>query len=138
MSFKSMRVAGWMLFMLCMAAASPAALAQTDSAASLIYIQSEIDPIFPGGDKALFKYIKDSIKYPEGPRDSGIQGRVVLRFIVNKDGTLSEATVVRRVHPALDAEALRVVRSMPPWIPGRQNGQPVQVRYTLPIKFILE
>ena len=95
-------------------------------------------PEFPGGPQALFKYLSDNICYPKGAFDAGIQGRVIVQFVVDKDGTIRDAKIVRSVDPALDAEAQRVIYSMPKWIPGRQNGEAVAMKYTLPITFRLQ
>lgn len=95
-------------------------------------------PEFPGGPQALFKYLSDNICYPKGAFDAGIQGRVIVQFVVDKDGTIRDAKIVRSVDPALDAEAQRVIYSMPKWTPGRQNGEAVAMKYTLPITFRLQ
>jgi len=95
-------------------------------------------PQFPGGPAALLEFMSKSIKYPEEAFKNGIQGRVIVTFVVNKDGSISDANVVKSVDPQLDEEALRVVHSMPNWIPGRQNGEPVNVKYTVPITFKLQ
>ena len=103
-----------------------------------IYEVCEQMPIFEGGDAALLKYLTDSVKYPELAKKHGVQGRVVIGFIVEKDGSLTDVKVLRHVDIALDAEALRVVKGMPKWIPGRHNGQRVRVRYLLPIHICLQ
>ena len=95
-------------------------------------------PQFPGGPAALLEFMSKSIKYPEEAFKNGIQGRVIVTFVVNKDGSISDANVVKSVDPQLDEEALRVAYSMPNWIPGRQNGEPVAVKYTVPITFKLQ
>jgi len=95
-------------------------------------------PQFPGGPAALMEFLSKNIKYPEEAYKNGIQGRVIVTFTVNKDGSISEAKVVKSVDPQLDEEALRVAYSMPKWIPGRQNGEPVAVKYTVPITFKLQ
>lgn len=97
----------------------------------------EQEPQFPGGEEALLKYIHDNIKYPPMAMESGIKGRVSLRFVVTKDGSISDVKVIRGVDPSLDKEAVRVVQSMPKWIPGKQNGQPVNVYFSLPVNFVL-
>ena len=83
-------------------------------------------------------YIAKSIKYPVVAQDIGIQGRVTCTFVVNKDGTIVDAQVVRGIDPALDKEALRVINSMPKWKPGKQRGKPVRVKFTLPVTFRLQ
>ena len=89
-------------------------------------------PEFPGGMGALMQYLSDNIRYPE---EIDIQGRVIVRFVVGKDGSISNAQVVKSVHPSFDAEALRIINNMPKWIPGKQNGKPVNCKYTVPISF---
>ena len=94
-------------------------------------------PEFPGGDKALREYILNNIKYPEVARTSGITGTVYVQFVVEKDGSISDVKVVRGIGGGCDEEAVRVVKSMPRWKPGKQRGQPVRVYFTLPIDFKL-
>ena len=94
-------------------------------------------PSFPGGQAALMNYLNSNIKYPVIAEENGIQGRVVVQFVVGKDGSISNVHVVKSVDPSLDKEAVRVVKNMPRWIPGKQNGQSVTVRYTLPVTFRL-
>ena len=94
-------------------------------------------PQYPGGDDAMMKFIQKNIKYPDLERESDIQGRVVLGFIVNVDGSLSDITVRKSVSHGLDKEAIRVVKLMPNFIPGRQQGKAVRVQYMLPIMFKL-
>ena len=95
-------------------------------------------PEFPGGEAAMYKWLGDNIVYPSAASEEGVQGRVVVEFVVGKDGSISNVKVVRPRHPALDKEALRVVKAMPKWLPGRNNGQPVKVTYTLPVTFKLQ
>ena len=95
-------------------------------------------PEYPGGLAELMKYLSMNVHYPEAAMKTGTQGRVLVRFIVEEDGTVSEAKVVRKVSDELDAEALRVVNAMPKWKPGLQKGQPVRVKYTLPVTFRLK
>ena len=92
---------------------------------------------YPGGTPALMDFLKENIKYPEQAEREGIEGRVVAGFIVEKDGSVSNIEILKSVHPLLDAEVIRVLSLMPNWIPGRQNGQPVRVKYSLPITFRL-
>ncbi len=94
-------------------------------------------PEFPGGQEALLKYLSSHIKYPSICRENNIQGRVVLQFIVNKDGSIVDVEVIKPVHPQLDKEAVRVVEGMPKWKAGSQRGKPVRVKYTLPVNFRL-
>ena len=103
-----------------------------------VYEVCEQMPTYEGGDAVLLKYLTDSVKYPELAKKHGVQGRVVIGFIVEKDGSLTNVKVLRAVDRALDAEALRVVKGMPKWIPGRQNEQRVRVKYNVPVSFRLE
>lgn len=98
----------------------------------------EEQPMFPGGMQEMMKFLQKNTKYPKEAMDQGKQGRVIVQFVVNKDGSISNDTVVRSVDPLLDAEALRVVRSMPNWTPGKQKGKLVRVRFTLPVSFRLD
>ena len=95
-------------------------------------------PSFPGGEKALLEYLGNNIKYPVVAQENGVQGRVVISFVVEKDGSITDVKVARSVDPSLDKEATRVVKSMPRWIPGRQNGSAVRVKYTVPVAFRLQ
>ena len=95
-------------------------------------------PSFPGGPQALLNYLSEHINYPEGYEEICIQGRVVITFVVEKDGSLSDITVVKSLEKAFDEEALRAVKSMPNWIPGMQDGKPVRVKYTVPVNFRLK
>ena len=97
----------------------------------------EEQPMFPGGMEEMMKFLQQNIKYPTEAQEQGKQGRVIVQFVVNKDGSISNDSVVRSVDPLLDAEALRVVRSMPNWKPGKQRGKEVRVRFTLPVSFRL-
>ena len=103
-----------------------------------VYDVCEQMPIFEGGDAALLKYLRENLKYPDKTKDRGVQGRLVIGFIVEKDGSLTDVKVLRPVDIDLDAEVLRVVKGMPKWIPGRHNGQRVRVRYLLPIHICLQ
>ena len=94
-------------------------------------------PEFPGGQIAMLDFLSKNIRYPEEAHKAGIQGRVVATFVVEKDGSISNAKVMRSIDPLLDAEALRVISSMPNWIPGKQDGKPVAVKYTIPVTFKL-
>ena len=103
-----------------------------------VYEMCEQMPIFEGGDAALLKYLRENLKYPDNTKDRGVQGRLVIGFIVEKDGSLTDVKVLRPVDIDLDAEVLRLVKGMPKWIPGRHNGQRVRVRYLLPIHICLQ
>ncbi|MGH2644944.1 MAG: energy transducer TonB [Chitinophagaceae bacterium] len=95
-------------------------------------------PSFQGGEKALKKYLSEHIHYPKVAHEKGIQGTVVVQFIVGTDGTLRDFTVVsRKLGGDLEEEAIRVVKAMPDWIPGRQNGKTVNVQYSLPVRFVI-
>ena len=97
----------------------------------------EDGPEFPGGTQALLEYMRTHIRYPADAREQDIQGRVLVVFIVNKDGSIAEPEVVKSVSPSLDEEALRIISTMPKWNPGMQRGKPVRTRYTLPVNFRL-
>ena len=103
-----------------------------------VYDVCEQMPIYEGGDAALLKYLRENLKLPEEDKERGMQGRLVVGFVVEKDGSLTNVKVLRAVDIALDAEVLRVVKGMPKWIPGRHNGQRVRVRYLLPIHICLQ
>ena len=94
------------------------------------YLVDEM-PSFPGGLEELYKWIDNNVQYPAVARENGIEGRVILKFIVEKDGSLSDSTVIHSVHPMVDREALRLVGQMPKWNPGKRAGIPVRVRYCL-------
>jgi len=95
-------------------------------------------PSFPGGLAELNKFLSDNIRYPVIAQENGIQGRVIIKFVVSKTGDISDIQVIRGVDPSLDREAVRVVQAMPKWIPGRQRGQAVPVYFTLPVVFRLQ
>ena len=107
-------------------------------ASNKVYEVVEQMPTFPGGDAALMKYLAENIKYPVSAQKAKEQGRVVVQFIVEKDGTVTGVKTVRSVTPALDAEAVRVIKAMPKWTPGKQGGQPVRVNYNVPVSFRLQ
>ena len=95
-------------------------------------------PTFPGGQQELMAYLGKNIKYPTIAQENGTQGRVIIQFVVERDGTISDVHVARGVDPYLDKEAVRVVQSMPKWIPGKQNGKAVRVKFTVPVMFRLQ
>lgn len=95
-------------------------------------------PSYPGGNGALMQYLSKNIKYPVVAEENGIQGRVICTFVVERDGSVTDVRVAKSVDPSLDKEAVRVVSSMPKWIPGKQNGSAVRVKYTLPVTFRLQ
>ena len=98
----------------------------------------EQQPMFPGGPAALMKYLSEHTKYPVVAQENGVQGRVTVQFVVEKDGSISDVHVLRGVDPSLDKEAVRVVKSMPRWTPGKQNGITVRVNYRVPVLFRLQ
>lgn len=104
--------------------------------APLLYVPEM--PLFPGGPSALAAFLKKNLKYPDLARDNGIQGQVILTFVVGIDGSISMITVLRSLDPDCDAEAIRVVKMMPKWAPGRQDSKPVRVQFTLPVRFSLK
>jgi len=95
-------------------------------------------PDFPGGMAKMYEYLQKTTKYPDMEFDAGIQGKVFIEFVVDKDGSVEDVKVRRGVSPGLDKEALRAVRSMPKWSPGKMNGKPVKVRFTIPVDFKLK
>lgn len=102
-----------------------------------VYDVVEQMPSFPGGISGLRTYLNQNIRYPAEAQENCVQGRVVVSFVVGKDGHISDVTVLRSVDPSLDKEAIRVVRNMPRWTPGKQGGEPVRVRYNVPVSFRL-
>ena len=102
-----------------------------------IFITVEQMPSFPGGEVEMQRYIRENLKYPETAQNGGIEGRVVLRFIVGDDGSITDVTVIRGLDPDCNAEAVRVIESMPKWTPGKQNNIAVPVYFNLPIQFKL-
>ena len=105
-----------------------------DSAAnSKIFGAAEEMPSFPGGSLALMQYIREHLRYPKDSIGSTVTGRVLVGFVVNEDGSLSDVKVMKSLTPAMDEEAIRVVKSMPKWKPGKQNGKAVKIKYTVPV-----
>ena len=129
----SLKVALMMLVLLFSFMTSTAQTKKND----MVFDVVEVMPQFPGGQIAMLQYLMKNIKYPEQAMKEGIQGRVTVRFIVEKDGSISDVKPVLSVHPLLNKEAVRVVKSMPKWTPGKQNGKPVRVRFNLPVMFKL-
>ena len=117
---------------------APAVVEEEEESSQTIFTVVEEMPDFPGGQAELLKFIAKSIKYPVIAQENGIQGRVICAFVVNKDGSVVDAEVLRGVDPSLDKEALRVIGTMPKWKPGKQRGKPVRVKYTVPITFRLQ
>ena len=104
----------------------------------LCYVVVETRPEFPGGEKELMKYIKDNLKYPVISQENGVEGRVVVRFVVNKQGEATDVEILKGLDSACDKESIRVIESMPRWIPGERGGRAVDVYYTLPVMFKLQ
>ena len=109
----------------------------TDQHKEEVFVVVEDQPEFPGGNEAMIEFLSNNIKYPAEATEKGIEGRVIVNYVVEKDGSISEVQIVRGVDPMLDSEAIRVVESMPNWKPGKQRGKEVRVRFTLPIIFKL-
>ncbi len=104
-----------------------------------IFVVVEENPQFPnGGTAGLLQYLGKNIKYPTIPQENGTQGRVTVQFVVNKDGSIVDVKVIRGVDPYLDKEAVRVISTMPKWIPGKQRGVPVRCKFTVPVTFKLQ
>ena len=105
----------------------------------VVFVVVESMPEFPGGQQALFRFLSENVKYPVIAQENGIQGRVICQFVVNKDGSIVDVEVARSGgDPSLDKEAVRVIKSMPKWKPGKQRGKPVRVKYTVPVNFKLQ
>lgn len=110
----------------------------TDESATEPYVVVEEMPMFPGGDSTLLAYINQNTKYPETAKKNNIQGRVILRFCITAKGNVDRVSVLRGVDPEIDAEAIRVVNSLPEFKPGKQGGKPVPVWYMIPVTFTLK
>ena len=118
---------------------APVEVKEEEEDEEVVFVVVEKMPEFPGGQQALFKYLSENVKYPAIAQENGIQGRVICQFVVNKDGKIVDVEVVRSGgDPSLDKEAIRVIKSMPPWKPGQQRGKPVRVKYTVPVNFRLQ
>lgn len=102
-----------------------------------IFVFVEDFPEFPNGEENMYKYLGANIKYPKDALENGIQGTVVVKFVVEKDGTISNVKAIRKIGGGCDEEAVRVVKRMPRWKPGKQRGKPVRTEFTLPIQFKL-
>ncbi len=111
---------------------------EDDESKAEVFVIVEDMPEFPGGELALRKWIADNVKYPVIAAENGIQGKVYVQFVVDRNGGISNARIARGVDPSLDQEALRVVNNLPKWRPGMQRGKPVRVSYTVPINFQLQ
>ena len=119
-------------------AAPPPPPAPKPEVATKVFDVVEEMPSFPGGSAALMSYLSSNTKYPVVAQENGVQGRVIVSFVVERDGSISDVKVARSVDPSLDREAQRVVKSMPRWSPGKQNGSTVRVKYTVPVVFRLQ
>ena len=108
----------------------------SESSQDIFSIVEEM-PEYPGGEAEMFKFLRENLRYPLPAIESSISGRVTVGFIVNRDGEIVDATILRGVYPLLDKEALRVVSAMPKWTPGKQRGKPVRVKFTVPVTFKL-
>lgn len=115
-----------------------AAIPEEESEECLTFVMVEEKPVFPGGDTALLNFILNNTVYPYEAKENGIQGKVFVKFIIDKNGEVTNVTIARGVDPALDKEAVRVIKSLPQWIPGKQRGYPVNVSYIIPINFRAE
>ena len=109
------------------------AVTETEAIQDSIYRVTEVMPQYPGGPNEMMKYLQENIKYPQSAKDNKIEGRVFVTFVVEKDGSITNATVLRGIDKECDAEALRVVSSMPKWNPGQQDGKNVRTQFTIPI-----
>jgi protein TonB len=103
-----------------------------------IFTVVEEQPTYPGGDEARIKFLQDNMKYPEEAKELGVQGKVFVTFVVEVDGSITDVRVLRGIGSGCDDEAIRVVKSMPKWVPGKQRGVPVRVKFNLPINFKLQ
>ena len=119
-------------------AAPPPPPAPKPEVSNKVFDVVEEMPSFPGGNGALMSYLSSNIKYPVVAQENGVQGRVIVAFVVERDGSITDVKVARSVDPSLDREAQRVVKSMPKWKPGKQNGSAVRVKYTVPVVFRLQ
>ena len=119
-------------------AAPPPPPAPKPEVATKVFDVVEEMPSFPGGSAALMSYLSSNTKYPVVAQENGVQGRVIVSFVVERDGSISDVKVARSVDPSLDREAQRVVKSMPRWKPGKHNGSAVRVKYTVPVVFRLQ
>ncbi len=119
-------------------AAPPPPPAPKPEVSTKVFDVVEEMPSFPGGQGALMAFLSSNIKYPVVAQENGVQGRVIVGFVVERDGSISDVKVMRSVDPSLDREAQRVVKAMPKWKPGKQNGSAVRVKYTVPVVFRLQ
>lgn len=115
----------------------PVVFEEEEEADDYIFTIVEDQPEFPGGQEAMYEFLRKNIRYPTMAREAGIQGTVFVTFVVEPDGSITNVEVVRGIGGGCDQEAVRVVRSMPPWNPGKQRGQAVRVQFNLPVRFQL-
>ncbi len=119
--------------------APPVEVVEEEEEEETVFMVVETMPEFPGGQKALFEFLSKNVKYPVIAQENGIQGRVICQFVVNRDGSIVDVEVVRSGGDAsLDKEAVRVIKAMPKWKPGKQRGKAVRVKYTVPVNFRLQ
>lgn len=117
---------------------APAAVVEEEDVAEAeIFMVVEESPSFPGGDEARIRFLQQNIKYPQMARESSIQGTVFVTFVVERDGSVTDVRVLRGIGGGCDEEAIRVIKAMPKWQPGKQRGKPVRVQFNMPIKFTL-
>ncbi|MFO7614745.1 MAG: energy transducer TonB [Bacteroidales bacterium] len=116
----------------------PVSIEEEDDSEGIIFMVVESMPEFPGGEANLYKFLAENIKYPQMAKESGIQGRVFVTFVVERDGSVTDVRVIRGIGGGCDEEAIRVVKNMPKWTPGKQRGKAVRVQYNLPVKFTLQ
>ena len=119
-------------------AAPPPPPAPKPEVSNKVFDVVEEMPSFPGGQGALMAFLSSNIKYPVVAQENGVQGRVIVGFVVERDGSITDVKIMRSVDPSLDREAQRVVKAMPKWKPGKQNGSAVRVKYTVPVVFRLQ
>lgn len=124
----------YIFILLCFLYSSGVAQENADS----VRTKAEVMPEFPGGESAMYRYLSANTKYPSEARKKKITGKVYVNFIVEKDGKITDAKVLRGAHPLLDEESLRVISSMPSWSPGLQDGKPVRVSFNIPLNFTLK
>lgn len=115
----------------------PAVVEEEEVAEAEIFTVVEDQPSFPGGDEARIRFLQENIRYPQMARESGIQGTVYVTFVVERNGSVTDVRVMRGIGGGCDEEAVRVIKAMPKWIPGKQRGKPVRVQFNMPIKFTL-
>lgn len=115
----------------------PVEEAEEEQEEQQIFTVVEAMPSYPGGEEAMRRYLSESIEYPQMARESGIQGRVFVTFVVERDGNITDVQILRGIGGGCDEEALRVIKNMPKWAPGKQRGKPVRVQFNMPIMFKL-